>query len=52
MPSCVDALLVLYESTFDARWFPAARELAETMLERFGDAERGGFFDTSPTPRS
>ena len=25
----------------------AARELAETMIERFGDPERGGFFSTS-----
>jgi uncharacterized protein YyaL (SSP411 family) len=43
----VEALLVLYESTFDPRWFAAARELAETMIERFGDPERGGFFSTS-----
>ena len=43
----VEALLVLYESTFDPRWFAAARELAETMIERFGDDERGGFFSTS-----
>jgi uncharacterized protein YyaL (SSP411 family) len=43
----VEALLVLYESSFDPRWFAAARELAETMIERFGDPERGGFFSTS-----
>ncbi len=43
----VEALLVLYESSFDPRWFAAARELAETMIERFGDSERGGFFSTS-----
>jgi uncharacterized protein YyaL (SSP411 family) len=43
----VEALLVLYESTFDPRWFAAARELAETMIERFGDPEKGGFFTTS-----
>ncbi|MBS1893447.1 MAG: thioredoxin domain-containing protein, partial [Actinobacteria bacterium] len=43
----VEALLVLYESTFDPRWFAAARELAETMIERFGDHEKGGFFTTS-----
>jgi uncharacterized protein YyaL (SSP411 family) len=43
----VEALLVLYESTFEPRWFAAARELAETMIERFGDPERGGFFTTS-----
>jgi uncharacterized protein YyaL (SSP411 family) len=43
----VEALLVLYEASFDPRWFTAARELAETMIERFGDEERGGFFSTS-----
>jgi uncharacterized protein len=43
----VEALLVLYESSFDPRSFAAARELAETMIERFGDDERGGFFSTS-----
>jgi uncharacterized protein YyaL (SSP411 family) len=43
----VEALLVLYEASFDPRWFAAARELAETMIERFGDPERGGFFTTS-----
>ena len=43
----VEALLVLYESTFDPRWFTEARALAESMTRRFGDAERGGFFTTS-----
>ncbi len=43
----LEALLVLYEATFETRWFDAARELAETMIERFADRERGGFFTTS-----
>jgi uncharacterized protein YyaL (SSP411 family) len=43
----VEALLTLYEATFDPRWFTAARELADTMIERFADDERGGFFDTA-----
>ena len=43
----VEELLTLYEATFDPRWFAAARELADTMIERFADDERGGFFDTS-----
>jgi uncharacterized protein YyaL (SSP411 family) len=43
----VEALLTLYESTFETRWFDAAREIGETMIERFGDRERGGFFSTS-----
>ncbi len=42
----IEGLLALYESTFDERWFSAARELADTMLAHFDD-ERGGFFDTS-----
>ncbi len=43
----VEALLTLYEATLDVRWFDAARATAETMVERFGDDERGGFFTTS-----
>jgi hypothetical protein len=43
----VEALLTLYESTFDPRWFAAARELADQMIARFADDERGGFFETS-----
>ncbi len=43
----LEALLTLYESTFEARWFTAARELADTMIERFADEEQGGFFETS-----
>jgi uncharacterized protein YyaL (SSP411 family) len=43
----VEALLTLYEATFDPRWFSAARELADTTIERFADDERGGFFDTA-----
>ncbi len=41
-----EGLLTLYETTFDARWFVAARELADAMLAHFADP-RGGFFDTS-----
>jgi uncharacterized protein YyaL (SSP411 family) len=43
----LEALLTLYETTFDPRWFEAARELAETILEHFADAEHGGFFATA-----
>ena len=43
----LEALLTLYETTFDPRWFAAARELAETILARFSDAEHGGFFATA-----
>jgi uncharacterized protein YyaL (SSP411 family) len=43
----LEALLTLYESSFEPRWFAAARELADTMIERFADDDRGGFFETS-----
>ena len=43
----LEALLTLYESTFEPRWFHAARELADTMIERFADEQRGGFYETS-----
>jgi uncharacterized protein len=43
----VEALLTLYEAGFDTRWFDAARETADAMIERFADPERGGFFTTS-----
>ncbi len=42
-----DGLLALYEATFESRWLEAAVELADAILERFGDGENGGFFDTS-----
>src|SRR6185437_4983833 len=43
----VEALLTLYECTFEPRWLAAAREVAGQMIERFADDERGGFFETS-----
>jgi uncharacterized protein YyaL (SSP411 family) len=43
----LEALLVLYEATFEERWFVEARALADTIVERFGDPERGGFFSTA-----
>ncbi len=41
-----DGLLALYAADFDERWFRAARELVDVMLEHFGDPA-GGFFDTA-----
>jgi uncharacterized protein len=43
----LEALLALYEATFEQRWFEQARALAETTIARFGDPERGGFYSTS-----
>jgi len=39
-------LLELYQTTFEPRWYIAARELAEIMLEHFSSSD-GGFFDVS-----
>jgi uncharacterized protein YyaL (SSP411 family) len=43
----LEALLTLYEATFEPRWFAEARALADTMIDRFADEQRGGFFETS-----
>jgi uncharacterized protein len=43
----VEALLTLYEATFDVHWFDAARETADLMIELFADPDRGGFFTTA-----
>jgi uncharacterized protein YyaL (SSP411 family) len=43
----LEALLTLYEASFEVRWFDAARETADAMIARFADPERGGFFTTS-----
>ncbi len=43
----LDALLTLYEATFEPRWFNEAKALADTTIARFGDPERGGFYSTS-----
>ncbi|HET7473781.1 MAG TPA: thioredoxin domain-containing protein [Candidatus Limnocylindrales bacterium] len=41
-----DGLLALYGATFDERWFVAARDLVDVILDRFEDPA-GGFFDTA-----
>jgi uncharacterized protein YyaL (SSP411 family) len=40
------AVLELYQTTHNARWFSAARHLADQMLDLFWDDEDGGFFST------
>ena len=42
-----DGLVALYEATFDPRWLDAARGIADVILDRFSDAESGGFYDTA-----
>jgi uncharacterized protein YyaL (SSP411 family) len=38
-------LIELYQTDFNTKWFAAARELADEMIDRFRDPN-GGFFDT------
>jgi uncharacterized protein YyaL (SSP411 family) len=42
----LEALLTLYEATFEPRWFAEAEAIAGQILARFSDPERGGFFST------
>lgn len=41
----INALLDLYQTDFDNRWYATALELCDEMLTRFNDPQ-GGFFDT------
>ncbi len=43
----LEALLVLFETTCEERWFVQARALADVLTARFADAEHGGFFSTA-----
>ena len=43
----VQALTALYEATFEPRWYREAIVLADAMIARFADPERGGFFTTA-----
>jgi uncharacterized protein YyaL (SSP411 family) len=39
------ALLDAYEATLDAKYFRAAQRTMDLAIEKYGDAENGGFFD-------
>jgi hypothetical protein len=39
------ALLDAYETTLDKRYFAVAERAMQLAIEKYGDAERGGFFD-------
>jgi uncharacterized protein YyaL (SSP411 family) len=43
----VEALVVLYEATWEPRGLHEACALADAMIARFADADGGGFFTTS-----
>jgi uncharacterized protein YyaL (SSP411 family) len=40
-------LVSLFEATDDPRWLERAVEIADQMIEKFHDAELGGFFETT-----
>jgi uncharacterized protein YyaL (SSP411 family) len=42
----IDALVSLYETTFEPRWVKSALELADILIDQFSDREGGGFFFT------
>ncbi len=42
----IDAMLELYQASFDDRWFAVARRLADFAHRHF-EAEDGGYYDTS-----
>src|SRR5207245_4733730 len=42
----LDALISLYEATFDARWIVAAEGLAQVLIAEFWDEAEAGFFYT------
>jgi uncharacterized protein len=43
----LEALITLFETTCEERWFHRATALADEMIARFADPEKGGFFSTS-----
>jgi uncharacterized protein len=43
----LEALIALFEATCEERWFTEASTLADTLIARFGDPERGGFYSTA-----
>ena len=43
----LEALLTLYEATFEVRWFVRRARWRDTLIERFADDEHGGFFTTA-----
>lgn len=43
----INALVTLYEATFDVKWLRSALSLAKHMQTDFWDDERGGYYDVS-----
>jgi uncharacterized protein YyaL (SSP411 family) len=42
----LDALVTLYETTFEPRWIASAQSLTRVMIEQFWDEAEGGFYFT------
>ncbi len=40
----IDALVSLYEATFDPRWLTEALKLTDLMIDQFWDEDQGGFY--------
>jgi uncharacterized protein YyaL (SSP411 family) len=43
----LEALIALFEASCEKRWYLQATALADEMIARFADPERGGFFSTA-----
>ncbi len=43
----IDALIEVYQSTFEPRYLTAAGDLADDLISRFADESTGGFFFTA-----
>jgi len=43
----LEALITLFETTCEERWFTEATSLADTLIARFSDPQNGGFFSTA-----
>jgi uncharacterized protein YyaL (SSP411 family) len=43
----LEALIALFEATCEERYYEHARALADTLIARFADEQRGGFFATA-----
>jgi len=43
----LEAMLVLFETTCEERWFDEAIALADELIARFADPQLGGFFSTA-----
>jgi len=43
----INSLVSLYEASFEERWIDEAVQLADQLMEHFGDRDAGGFFFTA-----